>query len=60
LRLLFDAYDLDSNGQLDRDELYQIYKASLSFSGQHNYATHAEQHAAITRMVDEVILLLCG
>ena len=51
LRLLFDAFDTDSNGALDRGEVYQIYKASLA------YGSEGAGASALDKLVDECFKL---
>lgn len=53
LKLLFDAYDLDSNGSLDRDEVFAIYKASLSFGKDTQFGSAREETDAINKLVDQ-------
>jgi Ca2+-binding EF-hand superfamily protein len=51
LRLLFDAFDIDGSGTLDRDEVYAIYKASLTFGGSQQHASVAAEHEYLTQLV---------
>lgn len=51
LRLLFDAFDIDGSGTLDRDEVYAIYKASLTFGGRQQYASAQAEHDHLTQLV---------
>lgn len=51
LRLLFDAFDIDGSGTLDRDEVYAIYKASLAFGGSQQHASAAAEHEYLTQLV---------
>jgi Ca2+-binding EF-hand superfamily protein len=55
LRLLFDAYDTDGSGDLDRDETYAIVKASLVYgSARPRLASASAEHEYVTRLVADV------
>jgi serine/threonine-protein phosphatase 2B regulatory subunit len=52
LKLMFQSYDLDKNGFLDRDEVFAIFRTALLFSGLARSSAQLE-HAHLTSLVDE-------